>query len=363
MCLGRKRRAICKLLGREEGLTLHANFLSWTRENEWTAEALAAVELANGTRVEVWDSGVIVFTPQTPNNRDIILSCAVHGNETAPIEICDDLIERLRSGALETRSRVMFLIANPASINVGRRFVEENMNRLFSGAHSAGPGLVNKERERTKKLEEYVARFFHEAEGSSKERERLHYDLHTAIRDSKHEKFVIYPYQNGQPYKKRQLQLLKAMGVPVILLHDGPTTTFSYFSVNQFGADAFTVELGKVKPFGQNDMSRFASVKAMLEELITDTLELDQFDPDDVVIYQVLRSINRTETDFELNFSNDVANFTEFPIGFSLARDGEQEYPVEIEGESVVFPNAKVALGQRALLTVVAIPTESLNLV
>ncbi|MCO4320077.1 succinylglutamate desuccinylase [Aliidiomarina quisquiliarum] len=349
-------------------MILQTSFLAWTRANEWHAEALAPVKLANGTLVEIWDSGVIVFTPPNPNNCDIILSCAVHGDETAPIELCDDLIERLRNGQLVSRSRLMFLIANPAAINVGRRFVEENMNRLFSGAHSTGPGLVNKERERTKNIESYVARFYNQgiafqASGNEPPRERLHYDMHTAIRDSAHEKFAIYPYQNGQPYKARQLQLLKAMGVPVILLHDGPTTTCSYFSVNEFGANAFTLELGKVRPFGQNDMSRFASVKTMLEALITDTLELDQLDPDDVLIYQVLRSINRTQENFELNFPDNVANFTEFPLGYDLARDGELTYPVEVEGESVVFPNAKVALGQRALLTVVAIPTESLDLV
>ncbi len=349
-------------------MTQDNGFLTWTLANEWHAAALAPVKLANGTQVDVWDSGVIVFTPPNPNRCDIILSCAVHGDETAPIELCSELIERLRSGLLTSSSRIMFLIANPAAINVGRRFVEENMNRLFSGAHSAGPGLVNKERERTKKIESYVARFFNEGADAlhcdtEQPRERLHYDMHTAIRDSTHEKFAIYPYQNGQPYKTRQLQLLKAMGVPVILLHDGPTTTFSYFSVNEFGANAFTLELGKVRPFGQNDMSRFASVQTMLEGLITDTLEFDQFDSDDVLIYQVLRSINRTKEDFELNFPDNVANFTEFPLGYDLARDGELTYPVEVEGESVVFPNANVALGQRALLTVIAIPTESLDLV
>ncbi|WP_241971865.1 succinylglutamate desuccinylase [Aliidiomarina taiwanensis] len=345
-------------------MTLVKNFLRWTRDHEWSAPAQQAVTLDNGTQVDIWDTGVIVFTPAQPNERDIILSCAVHGDETAPIEICDDLIERLRAGELETKSRVMFLIANPGAINVGRRFVEENMNRLFSGEHSQEPGLVNKERERAKQLEQYVARFFESAPNQEGQpRERLHYDMHTAIRDSAHEKFAIYPYTNGKPYKKKQLQLLHAMGVPVVLLHDGPTTTFSYFSVNEFGADAFTVELGKVRPFGQNDMSRFAQVKSMLEQLLRDTLELAPLQPEALHIYQVCRNINRTETDFELNFPNEVANFTSFPVGYELARDGETRYKVEAEGEAIVFPNAKVALGQRALLTVVPIAVDSMKLV
>ena len=365
MCQAPKRTAIYKgILQGDNDLNLETNFLRWTRDNEWKAPAQPSVTLDNGTLVEIWDTGVIVFTPQQPNERDIVLSCVVHGDETAPIEICDALIERLRKGALETKSRLMFLIANPAAINVGRRFVEENMNRLFSGAHSAAPGLVNKERERAKQLELYVERFFQEAPCSTQQpRARLHYDMHTAIRDSEHEKFAIYPYTNGKAYKQEQLQMLHAMGVPVVLLHDGPTTTFSYFSVNEFGADAFTVELGKVRPFGENDMSRFAQVKSMLEQLITDTLTLDEVSVETMHIYQVRRNINRTCEDFELNFPNEVANFTSFPVGYTLARDGADHYLVEAEGEAIVFPNAKVALGQRALLTVVPITVNNIKLV
>lgn len=344
---------------------LVTDFLQWSREHEWHAEPIPPVTLANGTCVEVWDTGVIVFTPAQANERDIILSCGVHGNETAPIEICAELITKLQTEQLETRSRVMFLIANPAAINLGQRFVVENMNRLFSGAHSKATNPANQvglqERERAKKLEHYVQRFFTEVKGHN--RERLHYDMHTAIRDSHHETFAIYPFQAERPYQKRQLQLLQAMGVPVVLLHDGPTTTFSYFSVKEFGAQAFTVELGKVRPFGENDMSRFQSVKTMLHDLLTDQLVLPVFKAEDILIYRVLRSINRSQADFALNFPDDVANFTSFPLGYPLARDGEDWYPVIAEGEAVVFPNANVALGQRAVLSVVPVEAAELNLV
>jgi succinylglutamate desuccinylase len=338
------------------------NFLEFTRAHEWGTEINETATLASGVRMDVWDSGVVVFTPPQPGSLDLILSCAVHGDETAPIEICDDLIEAIRSGDLVPAQRVMFLIANPAAINIGKRFVDENMNRLFSGAHSESPGLINKERERAKQLEGYVERFYETApEGL---RERLHYDMHTAIRDSQHEKFAVYPYTNGAPYKKRQLQLLAAMDVNTVLLHEGPTTTFSYFSVHKFGADAFTVELGKVRPFGQNPQKNFAPVRTTLRKLIAgDDLALGDFDPTHYHIYQVLRSINRTQQDFALNFPDDVANFTQFEVGEVLARDGDTEYPVETPGESIIFPNAKVALGQRALITVKEINPETIKLV
>ncbi|RUO28811.1 succinylglutamate desuccinylase [Aliidiomarina sedimenti] len=347
------------------------NFLQFTRANEWgiesTADLLTATTLDNGVGVEVWDSGVIVFTPAnstpaTTGPLDLVLSCAVHGDETAPIEICDELIEAIREQSLTPAVRVMFIIANPAAINIGKRFVDENMNRLFSGAHSEGEGLSNNERVRAKAIEGYVQRFFEQAPAG--ERQRLHYDMHTAIRDSQHEKFAVYPFTHGKPYKKAQLQLLAAMGVDTVLLHEGPTTTFSYFSVRQFDADAFTVELGKVRPFGENPVESFAACRSTLRQLIAgQDLAMGEFDPARHHIYQVLRSINRTQQDFELNFADDVANFTEFEPGYILARDGGKAYPVLEKGEAIIFPNAKVALGQRALITVKEVDPGQLNLV
>lgn len=339
------------------------NFLEFTRANEWGAEINVEQQLSNGVTMQIWDSGVVVFTPAKEAQAfDLVLSCAVHGDETAPIEICDELIEAIRSGELQLKSRVMFLIANPAAINIGKRFVEENMNRLFSGAHSKGEGLVNRERVRAKAIEGYVGKFFTSAPAG--ERQRMHYDMHTAIRDSKHEKFAVYPFTNGAPYKKQQLQLLQQLDVPVVLLHDGPTTTFSYFSVNEFGADAFTLELGKVKPFGENDMQRFAKTKQQLIELLTAGPVVEgELQAESLQIYKVLRSINRNHENFSLHFPDNVANFTAFKKGEVLATDGENPVHAEVDGEAVIFPNAKVAIGQRALLTVTPIPVQQLPLV
>ena len=278
----------------------------------------------------------------------------MHGNETAPIEICNEFVSQILAGELVLDVRTLFIFGNPASMNIGERFVEENMNRLFSGAHSQGPGLVNRERIRAKKLERYVADFFI---GEAGERERLHYDLHTAIRGSKNEKFAVYPYIGDQAYSERQLQILLACGVNTILLSNGPTTTFSYFSSASFGAHAFTVELGKVRPFGENDMTRFIEVKQTLAAMLTGgDLQLRDYQASDFNIFKVLRAIDKQTDAFEFYFADDVVNFTSFPVGFLLAKDGEQKFVIEEEGEAIVFPNAKVANGQRAVLMVV--PTD-----
>lgn len=306
------------------------------------------------TRIAFWDAGVIAVEPDQPGGKDVVFSCAVHGDETAPIELVRDMLHDILSGKLTVTQRTLFLIANPAAIVNGTRFVDMNMNRLFSGAHQQGDSPEHK---RAAKIETYVSQFF-------KQQQRYHYDLHTAIRDSAHEKFAVYPFTHGGPYKKEQLTFLAECGVDTILLNQAPTTTFSYYSVRQHNADAFTVELGKVRPFGDNDMSRFAQADTMFRKLISSQdLALPEFDAKRHHVYDVCRTINRSQHDFSLNFPDDVANFTEFDLGYELARDGDVAYNVEQPGERIIFPNAGVAIGQRALLTVVPLPVQQLKLV
>ncbi len=343
------------------------DFLSITREHEFSMPAFSfevtCAAQASKAKVSVLDTGIIVFEPLMPQTtstykpvtKDIVLSSAVHGNETAPIEICSALIKQLILGELHLEHRVLFIFGNPASINISERFVEENLNRLFSGGHSKdqgqGVGLINKERHRALLLENTVRAFF--MFENEVPRQRYHYDLHTAIRGSKNDKFAVYPFRHEQPWKKEQLQFMLACGVNTILLSHSPTTTFSYFSSNEFGADAFTVELGKVRPFGENDMSNFTEVSHTLKSFISESeLTLPAYNADDFSIYEIYQTINRNHEHFELTFADDVENFTDFPLGTVLAIDGNEEIKTQKEGEAIIFPNTDVAIGQRALLTV-----------
>lgn len=325
------------------------DFLAFTLAHPQHLPESFQFTLDNQVNVQVWDTGVIVFEPlDLQHTKDIVLSCAVHGNETAPIELCNDLMHKLLSQETALTERVMFLIGNPAAIHNGTRFIDENLNRLFNGEHSRGPGLNNPERVRAQKLELYVDKFFGSQEG---ERQRIHYDLHTAIRGSKHEKFAIYPYRGQRKYSREQIMFLEACGINTILFHHEPTTTFSYFSSENYHADAFTIELGKVFPMGQNDMTRFIAMKEMLTLLMTGKdLQLADFDLKRVNLYQVCRSVNKHFDDFEFTFANDVENFTAFPRGYTLAKEGGHEIKIEHEFESIVFPNAKVPVGQRTVL-------------
>ncbi len=359
----------------QEQLLVNGDFLHLTRGHEFSMAAfnfeVVCKKSEAKSKVSVLDTGIIVFEPLShSSSKDIVLSSAVHGNETAPIEICSELIKQLVLGELHLEHRTLFLFGNPASINIGKRFVEENLNRLFSseefsGGHSQdqgqGAGLINKERHRALLLENTVRDFF--ISGSeqaslvgNKHIERFHYDLHTAIRGSKNDKFAVYPFRHNQPWVKEQLQFMLACGINTILFSNSPTTTFSYFSSNEFGAHAFTVELGKVKPFGENDMANFEGVKTNLTALVSgQPLALAEYNKEDFSFFEIDQIIDRQFDDFRLHFADDVENFTDFPIGTVVATDGELEIKTQKQGEAIIFPNANVAIGQRALLTVIPV--------
>lgn len=351
------------------------DFLHLTRSHEFSMAAFSFYVECNKdlskAKVSVLDTGIIIFEPlRCISSKDIVLSSAIHGNETAPIEICNGLIKQLILGELPLKHRVLFLFGNPPAINIERRFVEENLNNLFSGAHSKGfllgkekgkgqgEGLINKERQRALLIENTVRDFFtSEAEQASslnkKPIERFHYDLHTAIRGSKNDKFTIYPYRHNLPWVKEQLQFMLACGINTILFFNTPTTSFSYFSSNEFGADAFTVELGKVRPFGENDMSQFTQVRETLIKFVSgQDLQLAPYQAEDFNLYEISQVIDRHHENFALTFADDVENFTDFPKDHVLAIDGDNEIKTQQDGEAIIFPNANVAIGQRAMLTV-----------
>ena len=335
-------------------LKTHGDFLHLTQANPDSIDPFDFT-LANNTQVSVWDTGVICFEPASLTQKDVVLSCGVHGNETAPIEICAELVQDLILGKLTLEHRLLVLFGNPAAINAGKREISENLNRLFSGHHSLGEGLVNAERLRAKALEGYVTRFYNEQRVTKMvPRNRYLYDLHTAIRGSRFEKFAVYPFLHGKPWQKAQFEFLRECDVTTVLLMQTPASTFSYYAANTHGADAFTIELGKVRPFGQNDMSRFAKARQTLRALVSEAEVATQpFVEADFQLYQVYRAINKQTDAFVLNFADDVENFTSYPVGTVLATDADIEYRVEQQGEALIFPNAKVAIGQRAMLMVV----------
>jgi succinylglutamate desuccinylase len=306
--------------------------------------------LPHGTEVQVLDEGVIRFEPSDASSShfDLVISCGIHGNETAPVELVEQLIERIMHNQLRVRSRVMFVFGNVAALRVGKRFVEEDMNRLFNRSPEVEDGM---EKRRAMMLEMHVARFF--AAGANKG-PRFHYDLHTAIHGSLIEKFAIYPLPKpGSQFSAQEIARLSLAGVDTVLLQSTQSSTFSYSSHFHYDAHAFTIELGSARPFGQNQAIDLSKMDDYLSGLIQGELPQPELIPQHVQIFRVSREIPKTSDDFEFAIDGKTDNFTPLPKGMTLAVDAGVPFVITEDDARIIFPNPSVPPGQRAGLVIV----------
>lgn len=303
-----------------------------------------------GARLHWLAQGALEVTPPASEDGglDLLLSAGIHGNETAPIELLDRLLQGIASGQLIPRARILFLFGNPEAIRRGERYIEQDINRLFSGRHEQTSGF---EALRANELERLAAAFF-----TREGRERLHYDLHTAIRGSKIEQFALYPYAEGREHSPQQLARLGAAGVEAVLLQRKVGITFSSYTYAHLGAEAFTLELGKARPFGQNQAVNLDLLEKRLREII------EQCEPattslDGLQLFSVAREVIKHSDAFRLHLPADIENFSELPVGYLLAEDiAGTRWVVEEQGARIIFPNPKVKNGLRAGILIV--PTQ-----
>ena len=68
------------------------------------------------------DCGILQLIPHEPCDRSLVLSSGLHGNETAPIELLDRLLQAIASGQLQPRTRLLLLLGNPQAMRRGERF-------------------------------------------------------------------------------------------------------------------------------------------------------------------------------------------------------------------------------------------------
>ncbi|SIR36319.1 succinylglutamate desuccinylase [Pseudomonas sp. B10] len=308
-----------------------------------------------GVRMRWLSEGALEVRPPEArdNGLDLLLSAGIHGNETAPIELLDRLLHDIARGDLKPRARILFLFGNPEAIRKGERFVEQDVNRLFNGRHEQSSGS---EALRACELERLAASFF-----SKPERERLHYDLHTAIRGSKIEQFALYPWKEGRQHSRRELARLRSAGMEAVLLQNKPSIVFSSYTYDKLDAEAFTLELGKARPFGQNDGVNVSLLETRLKQIIEGAEPETEEGLDGLQLFSVAREIIKHSDAFRLNLPADIENFSELEPGYVLAEDlASTRWVIEEQGARIIFPNPKVKNGLRAGILIV--PTTDENL-
>ncbi|WP_437883811.1 succinylglutamate desuccinylase [Pseudomonas sp. LRF_L74] len=302
--------------------------------------------LAHGLTLRWLAEGVLRIDPDDALAGHLLLSAGVHGNETAPVEWLDRLLRAIVAGTLRPRRRLLLILGNPAALRAGTRFIEQDMNRLFNGVPR---DTSIAEQARAAELEEQARRFFAEADGP-----RLHYDLHTAIRGSRFERFALYPWHPQRPLSAEQEQRLGHAGMQALLCHSQQGHTFSAYTQATLAADSFTLELGKARPFGENTGLDLAA----LDQAVTGWLHANPLRPGThrPLRFRIASSVIKHTPDFVLHLDADVENFTPLPPGSLLAEDGDTRWTVEQANACILFPNPKVACGQRAGLIVVHDP-------
>ena len=309
-----------------------------------------------GVRMRWMSEGALEVRPPAArdNGMDVLLSAGIHGNETAPIELLDQLIRDIARGDLKPRARILFLFGNPEAMRRGERYIEQDVNRLFNGRHEQASGF---EALRACELERLAASFF-----SLPDRYRLHYDLHTAIRGSKIEQFALYPWKEGRQHSRLELARLRAAGMAAVLLQNKASIVFSAYTYDKLDAESFTLELGKARPFGQNQQVNLQLLEKRLKQIIEGTEPpLEGETLNGLQLFSVAREIIKHSDAFKLNLPADVENFSELDQGFLLANDlADTRWVVEEQGARIIFPNPKVKNGLRAGILIVPSDGEEL---
>ncbi|WP_341312516.1 succinylglutamate desuccinylase [Paraburkholderia sp. IMGN_8] len=335
------------------------DFLAYTLAGKQPAAHDAEGACANGVRWRWLADGVLQMEPasQEEGTRSVLASAGVHGDETAPIELLSYLVRDIAQGDAALTCRLLVIFGNVDAMRDACRYRDDDLNRLFSGRHAQMP--QSHEAPRAAALERAATQFF--AEASAERGARWHIDMHTAIRASAFERFALLPH-TGMPFSRAMFEWLGEARISAVLLHTTKGHTFSHFTAQACGAEACTLELGKVRPFGQNDLTRFAGADEALRHLLAGTSGIKGGAKAALPrAFTVIDQITKQSDAFELRIEADVPNFTPFVKDTVLACDGDYRYVVRRDEERIVFPNATVKPGLRAGLMVVETTQDTLS--
>jgi succinylglutamate desuccinylase len=327
---------------------------------DFLAETLASdrmIKRSGSTPSAVWNRpapGVIVFEPVCDYTQNIIISAAIHGNETAPVEIMGALISDLLANKYSLKVRLMVIFGNIEAMRKGERYLNIDLNRLFSGHYVHYPDRMETQRAAT--LQQVVADFY----GAAKNKFKLHFDLHTAIKPSYHATFGLLPYLPGGHYDPDMIAWLQSIGLDALVVNHTPAATFSYFTSNEFGVSSCTLELGKAQPFGHNDLLKFERIRIGLVNLVLG--QTTEHHPSSALItYKVSQVLIKQSEQFKLHIDDNAENFSEFPEGFILASDQNIKYRVNTSQGYILFPNNDVKIGFRAGLLLEKVALSSIT--
>jgi succinylglutamate desuccinylase len=308
---------------------------------------VAARFRAAGFTVGLPAKGILTVKAARPDaaRASVLLSVGIHGDETGPIEMVAHAIEALSRVPHELATDLMLCVGSIDAIAVGKRFIDADLNRMFRLQRGDLAGTFEAGR-----ADDIIGatRAFFDGAGPR----RWHLDLHTAIRASRYPKFAIVPQLIAPEARTALIGWLGLAGIEAVIMNPASAGTYSYWTAEQHGAAASTVELGRIGTLGQNDLTQFLAAAAAIDGLLRGASQDGGKAP---LVFDTAQSITKLSTDFRMSFGRETENFTPLQKGEVIATDGDTVYTVKHDEEYVVFPNPDVRVGLRAGIMVVRV--------
>lgn len=270
------------------------------------------IELAN-----IAEKSIYTYTGKKPG-KTVAVFAGVHGNEKAGVLALQELLPSFEIDA----GIVHFVFANPEAIQKNTRYIQHNLNRLFTRSVS-GQSLEHKRAEELMDLLDSCDALL---------------DLH----ESNSEKTTPFIICEGEA-----LAYAKYFDFPIVssgwnALEPGGADGYMF----EQGKVGITLECGSVTNHTSNVVLAKKSVETFLKlfSLIKYSGALPLFSQKHVIVNFVAKKM----TD-QFSFVKSFNDFDLLPIGEKFATDGTKEYFAK-KGQYIIFPRDNKKIGEEAFL-------------
>ncbi len=308
-------------------------------------QAPAADRERGGARWHWPVPGVLSIEPLTDQGLDaIIISTGVHGDEVIPFRLIDIWLQQATQQNLQINRPLLLILANPAAVQAGSRFVRHNMNRLFSRQKVAAQLTTSgdAEHQRARQLMDEVENFI------TRHPQGLHFDLHSTIKPSDEDRFAIVPVDCANRDLSSLVAWLECFGTDAWVQNISPAAAFSSFTARS-GYLSVTLELGQVASLDE-PVDRFLPLVHELDRLATGR-QASPAQGRTMKNFRVIEEIIRPAGEFTVDLDPFV-NFRPLTEGTVIAHTPDHEWRIGRNGDAVLFLNPSVPQGHRVGLVI-----------
>ncbi|WP_016955668.1 succinylglutamate desuccinylase [Catenovulum agarivorans] len=330
--------------------TLLTNYLNALLNESETAFKPVSYVCRQKTRYQVeikqHSAGILELIPATLAKHSLILSCAVHGDETAPIEVLDKILADIVAGKIHLNSHLVIVFANIAAIKQNKRYVDTNLNRLFTTDLLNKPTQAgNYEEHRAEQICACLAKIY----SAGRYPFRIHLDLHCSIKASIYPIFAVKPVKLvGGPVLVYNTPL--RYPVQAIIHARKPSSTLSFYTANLLACSSATLELGKSAKLYNNQSNLLRQIYVHLVEGLACTELIPRFCVRSNRHFVVSDEVIKNTEAFHFIGSQPLLNFQSLVHGQPFVQLSNSNKQVSVGEQFICFANPDVEIGHRAAL-------------